>query len=133
MSTSPLGKFSARWEIWQSSTPFQFSTQYTDNETDLVYYGYRYYSPALGRWLSRDPIEEQGGLNLYGFVNNDPVNKWDRLGLWSHFHDCNEDQLDLLSDTEEKAKKCLAEWSKFFESLNNFNYENFFMRKNSKV
>ncbi|MDD4406246.1 MAG: RHS repeat-associated core domain-containing protein [Parabacteroides sp.] len=61
--------------------PFQFSTKYTDNETDLVYYGYRYYSPALGRWLSRDPIEEKGGLNLYGFVNNDPVNKWDVLGL----------------------------------------------------
>jgi RHS repeat-associated protein len=61
--------------------PFQFSTKYTDNETDFVYYGYRYYSPALGRWLSRDPIEEQGGLNLYGFVSNDPVNKWDRLGL----------------------------------------------------
>ncbi|NCC60829.1 MAG: RHS repeat-associated core domain-containing protein [Verrucomicrobiae bacterium] len=61
--------------------PFGFSTKYTDNETDLLYYGYRYYSPALGRWLSRDPIEEQGGLNLYGFVNNDPVNKWDRLGL----------------------------------------------------
>ena len=61
--------------------PFQFSTKYTDNETDFVYYGYRYYSPPLGRWLSRDPIEEQGGLNLYGFVNNDPVNKWDNLGL----------------------------------------------------
>jgi RHS repeat-associated protein len=63
--------------------PFGFSTKYTDSETDLVYYGYRYYSPALGRWLSRDPIEEQGGLNLYGFVNNDPVNKWDKLGLQS--------------------------------------------------
>jgi RHS repeat-associated protein len=60
--------------------PFGFSTKYTDTETDLVYYGYRYYSPALGRWLSRDPIEERGGLNLYGFVNNDPVNKWDKLG-----------------------------------------------------
>jgi len=62
--------------------PFGFSTKYTDNETDLVYYGYRYYSPALGRWLSRDPIEERGGLNLYGFVNNDPVNSHDMLGLW---------------------------------------------------
>jgi RHS repeat-associated protein len=60
--------------------PFGFSTKYTDNETDLVYYGYRYYSPALGRWLSRDPIEEQGGLNLYAFVNNDPVNKVDVIG-----------------------------------------------------
>ena len=61
--------------------PFGFLTKYTDNETDLLYYGYRYYSPALGRWLSRDPIEEQGGLNLYGFVNNDPVNGYDILGL----------------------------------------------------
>ena len=61
--------------------PFQFSTKYTDFETDLVYYGYRYYSPDLGRWISRDPIEEQGGFNLYAFVNNDPVNKFNILGL----------------------------------------------------
>src|SRR5574344_1919734 len=101
--------------------PFQFSTKYTDNETDLVYYGYRYYSPALGRWLSRDPIEEQGGLNLYGFVNNDPVNSHDMLGLWSHSHDCAEDQLELLRNTEEGAKKCIAEWSKCLKSLDNFN------------
>jgi hypothetical protein len=47
----------------------------------LYYYGYRYYSPSLGRWISRDPIEEKGGLNLYGFVNNDPVNKWDLWGM----------------------------------------------------
>src|SRR5574344_728805 len=64
--------------------PFQFLTKYTDPETDLLYYGYRYYSPALGRWLSRDPIEERGGLNLYGFVGNDPVNKWDVLGLYDY-------------------------------------------------
>ena len=62
--------------------PFQFSTKYTDFETDLVYYGYRYYSPDLGRWISRDPIEEQGGFNLYAFVNNDPINKIDTLGLF---------------------------------------------------
>jgi uncharacterized protein RhaS with RHS repeats len=42
---------------------------------------YRAYSPGLGRWLSRDPIGENGGLNLYGFVGNDPVNFWDPLGL----------------------------------------------------
>lgn len=47
----------------------------------VLYYGYRYYDPTTGRWPSRDPIEEDGGLNLYGFVNNDGVNEWDRLGL----------------------------------------------------
>ncbi|HKK63155.1 MAG TPA: RHS repeat-associated core domain-containing protein [Bacteroidales bacterium] len=42
---------------------------------------YRYYNPDLGRWLSRDPIGEQGGLNVYGFVGNNGVNEVDILGL----------------------------------------------------
>jgi uncharacterized small protein (DUF1192 family) len=45
-------------------------------------YGYRYYDPVTGRWPSRDPIGEKGGVNLYGFVGNDGVNKWDNLGYW---------------------------------------------------
>ena len=47
---------------------------------NLAYYNYRYYSPELGRWLSRDPIEEKGGVNLYLFARNDAINNWDRLG-----------------------------------------------------
>jgi hypothetical protein len=47
------------------------------------YYAYRYYDPMTGRWPSRDPIAEQGGLNLYGFVGNDGVNRFDFLGLQS--------------------------------------------------
>jgi RHS repeat-associated protein len=39
----------------------------------VAYYGSRYYDPTTGRWPSRDPIEEEGGLNLYGFVVNDPI------------------------------------------------------------
>jgi RHS repeat-associated protein len=46
----------------------------------LCYYGYRYYDPVTGRWPSRDPIEEEGGVNLYGFVDNDGVNATDFLG-----------------------------------------------------
>jgi RHS repeat-associated protein len=60
---------------------FRFSTKYTDGETGLVYYGYRSYSPELGRWVNRDPIEEKGGINLYGMVGNDAVNRVDVLGL----------------------------------------------------
>ena len=59
---------------------FRLSTKYQDDETDLLYYGYRYYSASTGRWLSRDPIEEQGGLLLYGFVANNPVNYVDPTG-----------------------------------------------------
>ncbi len=63
--------------------PFRFSTKYTDLETKLTYYGHRYYSAELGRFINRDPIQEQGGLNLYGFCGNDGVNHWDYLGQWS--------------------------------------------------
>jgi RHS repeat-associated protein len=63
--------------------PFRFSSKYRDVETGLYYYGYRYYSPEMGRWLSRDPIEEQGGINLYGMVGNDPVNRIDAAGLFA--------------------------------------------------
>ena len=60
--------------------PFRFSTKRTDDTTDLVLYEYRAYSPSLGRWPSRDPIGERGGVNLYGFVQNDSVSGTDALG-----------------------------------------------------
>jgi hypothetical protein len=47
----------------------------------VTYYTYRYYDPVTGRWPSKDPIEEEGGVNLYGFVWNDGVNLIDMLGL----------------------------------------------------
>ena len=60
---------------------FKYSTKYHDAETGLVYYGYRYYAPTAARWLTRDPLEEQGGLNLHCFCENDGVNRYDALGL----------------------------------------------------
>lgn len=44
-------------------------------------YAFRPYSPATGRWLTRDPLEEDGGENLYAFVRNQPTNSIDLLGL----------------------------------------------------
>ena len=61
--------------------PFRFSTKFTDDETELVYYGYRYYEPAIGRWLNKDPIGERGGLSVYSFFNNDLLDRIDGLGL----------------------------------------------------
>jgi len=77
----PFGKLVRVNEPEAGLNPIRFSSKYTDTETGLVYYGYRYYSPEMGRWISRDPIEEEGGINLYGMVANDPVNNWDYLGL----------------------------------------------------
>ena len=62
------------------ANPWRFSSEFYDSELDLVYYNYRHYSPALGRFLSRDPIQEQGGLNLYAFVGNSAILKTDYLG-----------------------------------------------------
>ena len=60
--------------------PFCFGTKRTDNNIDLVLYEYRAYSPSSGRWLSRDPLGEWGGLNLYGFAGNDALQHADRDG-----------------------------------------------------
>lgn len=64
-----------------TANPFRFSTKFTDEETGLLYYGHRFYSPTQGRFINRDPIEESGGIKLYGFCLNDPVNLWDVLGM----------------------------------------------------
>lgn len=49
--------------------------------SDLVLTLYRAYDPELGRWLSRDPLQEQAGLNLYGYVGGDPIRLFDPYGL----------------------------------------------------
>lgn len=62
------------------SFTFGFSTKCRDRETGFVAYQRRFYSPGLGRWLTRDPIEERGGLNLYGFCGNNAVANYDKDG-----------------------------------------------------
>ncbi len=50
----------------------RFSTKYFDAETGFYYYGYRFYAPTTSRWLNRDPMGEEEGLNLYSFCMNGP-------------------------------------------------------------
>jgi RHS repeat-associated protein len=69
---------------YAATNRYRFSTKPLDDEitnAPLYYYAYRYYDPVTGRWPSRDPIQERGGVNLYGFVGNDGVNRWDLFGL----------------------------------------------------
>ena len=79
----PYGNTIAQSGNQADANPYRFSSKYWDGETGFYYYGYRFYSPGLGRWLSRDPMEEDGGLNLYLFVENSLVGFWDYLGLWT--------------------------------------------------
>jgi RHS repeat-associated protein len=53
------------------------------NRPGVAYYAYRYYDPQTGRWPSRDPIEEERGINLYAFSKNNGVNRFDSLGMKS--------------------------------------------------
>ena len=60
--------------------PFRFSSEYHDEVLGLVYYNYRHYNPRYARWLSRDRIEERGGLSLLGTMRNDLIARYDRNG-----------------------------------------------------
>jgi len=77
-------RYQSKWSLAYAPT------QWLDPDTnrvkpfikfDLYDYGLRWYHPDQGRFINRDPIGEQGGLNLYAFVGNDPVNRWDLLGM----------------------------------------------------
>jgi RHS repeat-associated protein len=106
--------------VMAKNNPFRFSTKYADDESDLLYYGYRYYKPSTGTWPNRDPKGELGFIllkdgwikryrsssnhnycpscknyantnanmnigdgNTFAFVNNDPLDNMDYLGLLS--------------------------------------------------
>jgi RHS repeat-associated protein len=65
-----------------ASGPFGYTGQRIDPETGgLYYYRARHYSPAWGRFLQADPIGARGGINLYAYVRNDPINLVDQFGL----------------------------------------------------
>lgn len=78
---SPFGMVTKQSGDYAVINPFRFSSEYYDSETNLVYYNYRYYDPQLGRWLSRDPIEEYGSINLFIFTENNAIDFIDHLGL----------------------------------------------------
>ena len=75
----PFGEAQLRVGTVQNN--LRFPGQYFDAETGLHYNWNRYYDPDTGRYLSPDPIGLNGGLNLYAYVGNDPVNWVDQEGL----------------------------------------------------
>ncbi len=63
------------------SSPYRFSTKEWDDDSGLYYFGARYYSPEIGRWTQRDPAGTVDGLNLYGYLSNEPTRHVDWWGL----------------------------------------------------
>jgi len=78
---SPFGETTVLSGPMQNAFTHWWSTKPWDPITGFSEYEYRMYTRELGRWLSRDPIEEKGGLNIYGFANNAPINLLDYIGL----------------------------------------------------
>jgi len=56
----PFGEVVRTTGPMAKTNPIRFSTKYQDDESDLLYYGYRYYKPSTGTWVSRDPLGERG-------------------------------------------------------------------------
>ncbi len=63
--------------------PFRFPGQYYDSETGLHYNYFRYYNPPIGRYMTPDPIGLKGGINLFVYTGNSPINRVDLNGLMS--------------------------------------------------
>lgn len=88
--------------------PWRFSSKRVD-ETKLIYFGRRYYEPALGRWLTPDPLGYEGGPNLYAYVSNNPLSHFDLYGLldevkgeekgvWERTRDCVKSVLSAIGN-----------------------------------
>jgi RHS repeat-associated protein len=58
----------------KSMQPFTYTGREWDKETELYYYRARYYDPMEGRFIQKDPIGFAGGINLYSYVGNNPLN-----------------------------------------------------------
>jgi RHS repeat-associated protein len=83
----PYGRYLAGGGTLASANVMRFSSKpwvgFAGSATSgLYYYGYRFYDPNLQRWVNRDPIGENGGINLYAIVNNAPGNFIDPVGLY---------------------------------------------------
>jgi RHS repeat-associated protein len=70
-----------------AANPYRFSSKEYHPLSGLYAYGRRFYDPSFQRWVNLDPLNEAGGVNLYQFAGNDPLNRIDPFGLaWSDYN-----------------------------------------------
>jgi len=77
----PYGNTLGIWGTLSAVNTYRYSSKEIDVKSGLYYFGNRFYEPNLQRWLNRDPIGERGGINLYDYVANNPINDFDSSGL----------------------------------------------------
>ena len=77
---SAYGELLRKTGLLATQNPIRFSSKFLDNKSGLIYYGYRYYSSSLGKWIARDTLGENGGINLMMFGLNNAANNIDPDG-----------------------------------------------------
>jgi RHS repeat-associated protein len=77
----PFGRLICKEGVYANDNEYRFSTKRYNAAWGFYDYGYRHYSPDFGRWMSRDPIGEDGGVNIYAFVRNKTQRYIDAEGL----------------------------------------------------
>ena len=76
----PFGNLLAHIGPLSEANPYRFSSKQVQPDSGLYAYGLRFYDPSLQRWINQDPLAEGGGINLYAFNYNDPINNVDPDG-----------------------------------------------------
>lgn len=100
---SPSGEFLTYSDI---HNPWQYAGKRFDEESGLVAFGLRYYSPELARWITPDPAGFADGSNLYAYVHNNPLLYWDQFGLYFN--------VEVFTDA---IGSCCSGIQSFFHSL----------------
>ena len=85
------------------SNPWRFSSEYAEVDSATIYYNYRHYDSMYGRWVSRDPIEEDGGIAVYCVSLNKMQKCFDYLGL-----DGDYPKIPYFSDEKPMPRKIYA-------------------------
>jgi RHS repeat-associated protein len=95
--------------LGNSDSDYGFTGFYYHSPSGLHLAQFRAYNSGLGRWPNRDPIGESGGINLYVYVMNDPINRSDRLGLCPSNTVSGDQTADELEKKNEKIAKLYKE------------------------
>ena len=102
----------------------------------VVISGYRYYLPEIGRWANRDPLGEEGGFNLYGFIFNDPIDAFDYLGEYTLQGAINihcEKKCSNESDMANRKQICLYQCKRLLTTNKYLDSKSKYIRKSQEI
>jgi RHS repeat-associated protein len=134
---APFGAVSVHTGVLAAVNPFRFSSECVDDALRLVYYNFRHYEPVVGRWLRRDPIGENGGLNNYSFLHNDILRLSDYLGEYCSvcgYVDYSAWSMGVRAGSVFRdCRKEPSIWDQFGSNSNPFHQEMYFQTRYSQL